>query len=205
MKTVARSLILLLSLTGIACAASFVDLTVTGRVTPDACQVELSDEGNVEHGNIPTHLLNADQATVLPSRLLDLSLLCTRPTLFALVGIDNRPESSPSPDFFGLGVNPHAPDQPLGTVKISFHDTVGDSQPMQVLASSDHGETWSRQTDAPPQTYMGFALPGDRQPDFIRQLLTRLKVDTTINAAQHLTLDREVPLDGSIVLDLRYL
>lgn len=205
MKTVARTLTLLLSLPNLACAASFVDLTVTGRLTPDACHVELSGEGTIEHGKIPTYVLNSDESTVLPSQSLELSVLCARPMLFALVGIDNRPESSPGPGVFGLGVNVHAPDQSLGSVKMSFHEARGDSQPMQVLASGDSGETWTPQATAAPQTYMGFSLPGDRQPDFISQLFTRLKVDTAINAAQHLSLDQEVPLDGSIVLDLRYL
>ena len=30
-------------------------------------------------------------------------------------------------------------------------------------------------------------------------------IDTSINLSQQLTLEQEVPLDGSIVLDLRYL
>lgn len=76
---------------------------------------------------------------------------------------------------------------------------------MQALASINNGETWVPQSAATPQTYMGFALPGERQPDFISQLFSQLWVDTVIDATEHLTLDRDVPLDGSIVLDLRYL
>lgn len=52
---------------------------------------------------------------------------------------------------------------------------------------------------------MAFAPAGDRQPDFISQLRVQLQVDTAINFSQYLTLNQEVPLDGSIVLDLRYL
>ena len=58
--------------------------------------------------------------------------------------------------------------------------------------------------DAEPKAYAGFALPGDRQPDFIRQLDAQMHVETSINFSNYLTLDQEVPLDGSIVLDLRY-
>jgi hypothetical protein len=36
-------------------------------------------------------------------------------------------------------------------------------------------------------------------------LSAQLQIDTAINLAQYLTLNQEVPLDGSIVLDLRYL
>lgn len=76
---------------------------------------------------------------------------------------------------------------------------------MQALASSDNGETWAPGPNAPPRSYVGFAPPGDRQPDFIGQLSAQLQIDTAINFAQYLTLNQEVPLDGSIVLDLRYL
>ncbi|WP_350563923.1 DUF1120 domain-containing protein, partial [Psychrobacter sp. CAL346-MNA-CIBAN-0220] len=53
-------------------AASAVDLTVTGRVTPDACHIELTNDGTVDHGKIPAHSLNADEFTVLPIQTLDL-------------------------------------------------------------------------------------------------------------------------------------
>ncbi|SDF63560.1 Protein of unknown function [Pseudomonas extremaustralis] len=188
-----------------AWSASIVDVTVTGRLTPDACHVELSEEGIVDHGKIPTHVLNGDEFTVLPSLLLELSVQCTRPMLFALVGIDNRSASALAPGVYGLGTNLHAPDERLGSVALSYRNPIGDAQPMQVLTSLDNGETWTPRPNAEPKVFAGFALPGDRQPDFIRQLTTQLQVETTLNVANDLTLNQEVPLDGSIVLDLRYL
>jgi len=107
--------------------------------------------------------------------------------------------------FYGLGRNIHAPDERLGSVALSYRNPVGDAQSMQTLASSNGGETWVTESNAYPHSYIGFALPGDRQPDFISQLTTQLRVDTSINLSRYLTLDQEVPLDGSIVLDLRYL
>ncbi|CAM3260587.1 Protein of unknown function [Pseudomonas gessardii] len=208
MNTYPRLLALLLLLTNIgpAIAASFVDITVTGRVTPDACHVTLSDEGTVDHGKIPSHTLSATEFTVLPSRLLELNVQCNRPMLFALVGLDNRTESSLAPGFFyGLGRNIHVPAERLGSVALSYRNPMGDAQTLQVLASTDSGETWSPEPNAYPKSYIGFAPPGDRQPDFIGQLTTQLRIDTSINFTQYLTLNQEVPLDGSIVLDLRYL
>lgn len=208
MNTHSRFLAVLLWLTTApaAFAASFVDLTVTGRVTPDACHVTLSDDGTVDHGKIPSHTLNPSEFTVLPTRLLELSVQCSRPMLFALVGLDNRAESSLDPvAFYGLGRNLHAPAERLGSVALSYRNPMGDAQVMQALASSDNGETWSPQATANPRAYVGFAPPGDRQPDFIGQLSTQLRIDTSINFGQYLTLNQEVPLDGAIVLDLRYL
>ncbi|MDR8373467.1 DUF1120 domain-containing protein [Pseudomonas lactis] len=203
-----RSVAIVLGLTAMTQAhgASAVDLTVTGRVTPDACHIELTNEGTVDHGKIPSHSLNADEFTVLPIQTLDLRVQCARPMLFALVGLDNRADSSSAPDYFyGLGRNIHVPEERLGSVALAYRNAVGDAQPLQALASSDNGETWSQEPNAYPRTYMAFAPVGDRQPDFIRQLTVQVQVSTAINFSQYLTLDQEVPLDGAIVLDLRYL
>lgn len=186
-------------------AASIVDITVTGRLTPDACHVELSGEGIVDHGKIPAHVLSGEEFTVLPGLFLELSVQCARPMLFALVGIDNRSGSALAPNLYGLGSNIHAPEERLGSVVLSYRNPLADAQPMQVLMSADNGETWTARPYAEPKAYAGFALPGDRQPDFIRQLTTQLHIETSINFSNDLTLDQEVPLDGSIVLDLRYL
>ncbi|MEX5595418.1 DUF1120 domain-containing protein [Pseudomonas orientalis] len=186
--------------------ASVVDLTVTGRVTPDACHIELTHDGTVDHGKIASHSLKDDEFTVLPIRMLELRVQCARPMLFALVGIDNRADSSSAPDYFyGLGRNIHVPEERLGSVALAYRNAVGDAQPMQVLASADNGETWSQEPNAYPGTHMAFAPTGDRQPDFISQLIVQLQVSTAINFSRYLTLDQEVPLDGAIVLDLRYL
>ncbi|NNA53330.1 DUF1120 domain-containing protein [Pseudomonas lactis] len=203
-----RSAAIVLGLTAMTQAhgASAVDLTVTGRVTPDACHIELTNEGTVDHGKIPSHSLNADEFTVLPIQTLDLRVQCARPMLFALVGLDNRADSSSAPDYFyGLGRNIHVPEERLGSVALAYRNAVGDAQPLQALASSDNGETWSQEPNAYPRTYMAFAPVGDRQPDFIGQLTVQVQVSTAINFSQYLTLDQEVPLDGAIVLDLRYL
>jgi hypothetical protein len=67
---------------------------------------------------------------------------------------------------------------------------------MQVLTSLDNGETWTPRPNAEPKVFAGFALPGDRQPDFIRQLTTQLQVETTLNVANDLTLNQEFPWTG---------
>ncbi|PRA28751.1 DUF1120 domain-containing protein [Pseudomonas poae] len=206
MKTFIRLCATLLLLPFNAMAAASVELTVAGKITPDACHVILGDEGTIDHGKIAVHHLDLDEFTPLPSRSLALSIQCSRPMLFALVGIDDRANSSHAPGFFyGLGTNVHAPEERLGAVALTFENPMGDNQPMQALASGDKGETWKAQAAAAPGLYMGFALPGDRQPDFIGQLHTQLRIDTSINARRALTLGNEVPLDGAIVLDLRYL
>lgn len=196
----------LLLTTPLAFALSTVELDVNGRITPSACTVSLSDNGLVDHGRILATTLHPSEYTVLPNQQMGLSISCEGPVLFALVGIDNKRESSLAPDYFyGLGMNPHAPDERLGSVSLSLRGPVGDSQLMQTLTSSDQGATWKPEPYVYPGLFMGFAHAGDALPAPIRLLVASLRVDTSISPANTLTLHEEVPLDGSITLDLRYL
>ena len=111
------ALTLLLAAAPLAFALSSVELDVNGRITPSACSVSLSDNGLVDHGRILATTLHPSEYTVLPNQQMGLSISCEGPVLFALVGIDNKRESSLAPDYFyGLGMNPHAPDERLGSV-----------------------------------------------------------------------------------------
>lgn len=186
--------------------AQTTNLQVSGLITPDACTVQLSEDGRIEHGKIAAGSLDPDEYNVLPAHSLEMEITCSGPMLFALMGFDNRAESSQAPDYFyGLGMNPHVAAQRLGSVALSYREPVGDGQPLQSLASRDSGASWFAETNAYPRTLMGFALPGGRLPQPLVQLTTLLRIDTSINPAMYLTLDQEVPLDGSISLDLRYL
>lgn len=200
------AMLFLLTTSPCALAASSTELQVSGLITPDACTVALSNDGLVEHGKIPAGNLHPDEFHVLPPHTQAMEILCSGPMLFALTGFDNRADSSLAPEFFyGLGKNPHAPLERLGSVALSYREPVGDGQPLHSMASRDNGASWVIETNAYPRTLMGFALPGGRLPLPLVQLNTTLRIDTSINAAMHLTLDQEVPLDGSISLDLRYL
>jgi hypothetical protein len=201
-----RALMLLaLNLTP-AFAGSTVDLGVTGLITPRACSVSLSDSGLVDFGKIPARILNQSEFTLLPSQQMGLGISCEGPTLFALVGIDNQPGSSPAPTvFYGLGMNLHAPTERLGSVGLSLRGPVGDDIALRVLSSSDNGRTWRPEPNAYPGQYMGFARPDGQQPGPIKQLVASLRVETAISPANTLTLAEEVPLQGSITLDLKYL
>lgn len=208
MNTLSRrlmSLCLCLTATPALCASS-VEVTLSGSITPSACTPILSSDGIVDHGRVPARSLNQYEFTELLARSLDLTVTCNQPVLFVLVGVDNRAASSVGPGFYyGLGNNIHAPTERLGSVALAIREAVGDGQRAIVLASSNKGLTWFPETNAYPDNYMGFAHPGTLVPDPHRELSAKLEIKTSINAAAYLTLDQEVPLDGSIVLDLRYL
>lgn len=187
-------------------ARSAVDLDITGRITPQACTVLLSDSGLIDYGKIPARTLNPTEFTVLPSHQMGLSISCEGAILFALTGIDNQAESSLEPAvFFGLGMNLHALTERLGRVSLSLRGPVGDGATLQTLASADNGATWAPEANVYPRRLMAFALPGVLFPGAWHQLVASLRVDTAIRPANALTLKEEVPLDGSITLDLKYL
>jgi hypothetical protein len=200
------ALFYLLSVGSSVLAASSTELNVTGLITPSACAPTLSANGIVDHGRVPARSLNQYEYSALPTQVLELAVSCNEPVLFVLVGMDNRADSSLGPGFYyGLGTNIHAPTERLGTVSLVFREVMGDGERVLVLASSNQGLTWFPESNAYPNNYMGFAHPGTLVPEPHRLLTATLQVNTAINAAAYLTLKQEVPLDGSIVLDLRYL
>ncbi|WLH80345.1 MULTISPECIES: DUF1120 domain-containing protein [unclassified Pseudomonas] len=200
------ALFYLLSVGSSVLAASSTELNVTGLITPSACAPTLSANGIVDHGRVPARSLNQYEYSALPTQVLELAVSCNEPVLFVLVGMDNRADSSLGPGFYyGLGTNIHAPTERLGTVSLVFREVMGDGERVLVLASSNQGLTWFPESNAYPNNYMGFAHPGTLVPEPHRLLTATLQVNTSINAAAYLTLKQEVPLDGSIVLDLRYL
>ncbi|NUT76538.1 DUF1120 domain-containing protein [Pseudomonas sp. C1C7] len=200
------ALLCLLGVSQTTLAASNVELNVQGRITPHACDVLLSDGGLVDHGKVPARSLNQHELTPLPGRQLDLSVNCDEALLFVLMGVDSRPDSSLGPGFYyGLGWNVNAPTERLGNVSLAIRNAVADGEPALVLASSNQGLTWFPENNAYPDTYMGFAKPGTLVPEPHRLVTAWLHINTSINAAAFLTLNQEVPLDGEIVLDLRYL
>lgn len=187
-------------------SASTAEVTIKGIITPNACTPTLSDNGIVDHGRVPARSLNQFEFSELPSKTLALNVSCNEPVLFVLVGVDNRAESSVGPGFYyGLGTNIHVPTERLGSVSMAIREATGDGQRVLILASSNKGITWFPESNAYPNNYMGFARPGTLVPDPHRLITATLHINTSINAAAYLTLDQEVPLDGSIVLDLRYL
>nr|WP_314528591.1 DUF1120 domain-containing protein [uncultured Pseudomonas sp.] len=62
----------LLASTGHAVAASSVDLSVKGSITPSACMPSMSSSGTVDYGKLSAKDLNADKVTRLPSEYLQL-------------------------------------------------------------------------------------------------------------------------------------
>ncbi|WWG67082.1 DUF1120 domain-containing protein [Pseudomonas poae] len=181
-------------------------MTFTGIITPSACTPSLSADGIVDHGRVPARSLNHYEFTKLPTRNLDLEVSCNEPVLFVLVGVDNRAASSVGPGFYyGLGNNIHAPSERPGLRLAGDSRSLRRQRARTGAGVKQPGRDLVSRVNAYPDNFMGFATPGTLVPEPHRRITATLQIDTSINAAAFLTLDQEVPLDGSIVLDLRYL
>jgi hypothetical protein len=200
---------LMLSLVPAAFAASTVDVAVRGTITPSACTPLLGQGGLIDYGKIAARDLNRETFTPLPNAGLAVGVDCEAATLFALKLTDNRAGSSATePDGFGFGVVNGS--EKVGVFHTTLHTPLADDAPITQLQSLNYGQTWSvvEENVALPALRLaafGNNASGTWSPLPIRELRVQLRISAFIAPAQGLTLDREVPLDGSATLDLIYL
>lgn len=190
-------------------AASTVDLTVNGLITPSACSPLLSGNGVVDHGKISARDLNADQPTKLNDATLQLNVNCDAQTLFALRGVDNRAGSGSDPQGTGYGLGLINGSQKLGYYYLQLVDPLADGIAVQTLESMDDGTTWHDASDSTWQStsLAGFGVQSDGvwAPIPIKELSTQLQVLSYISATGNLDLTNEAQIDGSATLEVKYL
>lgn len=205
------SLALLLAVCApISLAASTVDLTVQGSITPSACTPTLGANGAVDFGKISVGELSADRPTRLPTSLLKLRVDCVAPALFALRGNDNRAGTAHLDDGYGYGLGLTEKGEKIGTYSLTLRAPVSDTAALTPLTSLDGGASW---WSFPQGTWLvwhqlaafGQVNAGVAAPLELLNVTVDLHVDTSIAPANGLTLDQELPLDGSATVDVFYL
>lgn len=196
---------LLLTGAGSAVAASSVDLTVRGLITPSACEPSLSGGGNVEIGKISAKDLNADTHTRLPDQTVQLTVTCDAATLMAIEPKDNRAGSAfnPSNTNFGLGLVNGS--EKLGAFQMYLQSPVGDGTELGPISSSDGGLTWTRYMYLTNDGITSVANTTTIAPVPVQSLVTDVVIVSFIASADSLTLTEEVPIDGSATLTVKYL
>lgn len=193
----------LISVAPFALAASSTELTVTGSITPSACTPILSNNGKVDIGIIPKSSLNPTQLTPLDPQDIALTVTCDSAKNFALRMIDNRHGTSAYARQYGLGTTPA--DQRLGSFNIQILSTTADSATARSIQSLNNAETWHGIGFAFPDALLSAAATGSVEPLAMQNLAMALRVHTVIAPANGLTLDEEVPIDGSATMELNYL
>ncbi|TFY92630.1 DUF1120 domain-containing protein [Pseudomonas kairouanensis] len=200
---------LLIGLAPVAFAASSVDLTVHGSITPSACSIGLDNEGRIDFGKIAARSLNPETFTPLPPAALSLGVNCDAAAIFALRLTDYRADSNATPPIgFGLGLINGI--ERLGVYHVGLHTPLADNGPITQLQSLNNGQSWSVVDSGVALPALRLAAFGDASsgvwaPVPIKDLRVAMRVTTYIAPAQGLTLDKEVPLDGSALLELIYL
>ncbi|CRM55524.1 hypothetical protein [Pseudomonas sp. 37 R 15] len=198
---------LLLAMTTSVFAASSVDLSVKGLITPSACTPDLSSGGVIDHGKVAAKDLKPDHWTLLGNHTLQLVIGCEAPTLLALKGTDNRGGSHDPLNAYGLGL---VSGKKLGAYTLTLANPMADDTPLSVIESTDDGLTWREAFagDIWPTAYL--ASFGDRStggwaPTPVRQLTADLMVQTLIAPTAGMDLATEVPINGSATIEVNYL
>ncbi|CRM58314.1 DUF1120 domain-containing protein [Pseudomonas sp. 52 E 6] len=204
----------LLSQGSSAHAASTVELTVTGLITPMACTPMLSGGGLVDFGKISQQNLNQSVGTRLPLKSLTLSINCNAAGRYALRMRDNRDGTAHvnSEIFYGLGLDNSG--GKIGVYSVSFDPkkTVVDDVPVIYGTESTTGGVAWRMANTNPidigsRSLLGFTdVQGSTAgPSAIQTLTSTLTLEATLNAKQNLDLSTDVLMDGSASLEVVYL
>ena len=197
---------------GPAIAASSVDLSVKGSITPAACTPTLSSGGRVDHGKIALKDLSFNRPTALPVVTLQFAVDCAASTLIAIKSRDNRAGSSgegtPGLPNFGLGlVNG---DKKIGWFLLKMANAQADNVVRPLIESND-GQTWS-DASYPDLVWqvnglraLGSGTGGAPSPLPVQKMTVDLLVETMMVQRQNLPHSEEFPIDGSATLDIVYL
>lgn len=198
---------LLLAGTGHAFAASSVDLSVKGTITPSACTPSMLNGGVIDYGKLSAKALNVDKVTRLNTEYLELRVMCDAATLFALQGSDNRAGSVPTghEGNFGLGIING--DEKLGSFYAGFDRAVADDVPARFINSYDGGVTWNPWPGGGLWEGGTVAVANNTAiaPIPVKVMTTEMEVFTLIAPSRTLTLTEEVPIDGSVTVTVLYL
>ncbi|QJI30870.1 DUF1120 domain-containing protein [Pseudomonas sp. ADAK18] len=206
--------ILLLAGAQHAQAASTVDLSVKGLITPTACTPLLSSGGLIDYGKISQQDLNQDKGTRLPVKHLQVSVACNAPSRFALRMRDNRDGSAMvnSEIYYGLGLDTSGNRIGLYSMTFDPRQTVVDSTALIYGTESTTGGLAWRTANLNPidigaNSYLGFTdTEGSTVgPSAIQELISTVKVEAVINAKQNLDLSTDTLLDGSATMEVVYL
>lgn len=188
-----------------AFAASSVDLTVKGLITPSACTPVLSNGGSVDYGKISAKDLNVDKETWLDPQTLQLTVTCDAATLIALDADDNRAGSNHGDDEYDFGLGLINDTEKLGLMMLRVLNPIADGVPVRTISSIDGGVSWVNSRYLTPVELLAPAATGVDAPIPVQVWTSDLSISSAIAPASGLTLTNEVAIDGSATITVRYL
>lgn len=199
---------LLMTSSSWAFAASHVDLSVKGTITPSACTPTFSSNGIVELGKVAVSDIPWDKLTYLPPVPMRLDVTCEAATLFALAPQDNRPQMSTLEAF---GFVEASAGKPIGAYFLQYESVVADGVARTRLYSENDGQTWRLADPRDPVrprelTAFGEWISGPASVLPIQNLNLSLRVEAFLYPGSFfLPVTEELPIDGLATFELRYL
>lgn len=202
-KTLSAALLLLGSANVLA--ASSVDLTVKGLITPSACTPTLSSGGTVDYGKISAKDLNVDKPTDLAAQTLQFTVTCDAATLMAMEAKDNREGSDSNNDEMEFGLGLINGTEKLGNMTLRLLSSVADGTPVSTVSSYDGGVTWMSGSNLERNNLLAPATSGVNAPIPVQLWNADLYISPQIAKTSDLTLTNEAAIDGSVTLTVTYL
>ncbi|MEG8231163.1 DUF1120 domain-containing protein [Pseudomonas orientalis] len=189
-------------------AASSVDLSVVGVITPSACTPTLSNSGVVDHGKLSVQDFPANEM-VLPQATLQLEVICDGPLLMAVKSTDNRAGTANVYSYvdprsvYGLGLASGG--EKIGRYTFRTANATADGNPAAVIESVDQ-TTWMGADVAVWQPgWMRSVSSGGLTPMAVTTFKADLLLDTVLASKRSLPITEEIQIDGSATLDVVYL
>ena len=193
------------------CVATNVALSTT--IVPGGCQINLSNNGVVDLGQIPYDTLNLASPTVYADRIVSVSVLCTNAIPVSFVAIENRPGTAylvdGTPDTarrsFGVGRTSH--NVPIGAYQVLLENMTVNGTPATPIAGNYvTGWTTSSPMYLKPGLFDRFIGPGDPGSGLtpITNASWNLRVKPLIAPRNSLLLRGAATINGSITLTLVY-
>jgi len=190
--------------------AQSADLSITGKILPGACVIDLGNGGVAELGDIRSTSLDAEKMTELDPVDLTVSVSCDSAVRFALQGVDNTGDSAYTAFRYGLGRT--ADDEKIGSATIGLKGISIDSANGFATTSYDGGATWSNSVAGnpaliPTDGMVGFAAEQGvtTGPTGIESLQGTLEVKASIAPTSGMTITGDVPINGSATINVMYL
>lgn len=200
-------------LTHAAVAATSVNLSVTGTISPPSCDIAMTGNGQIDFGEI---ILAPSGATDAPQRLTQtLSITCAAPSYAGFRLVDNRASSVPPalvvPEHFGLGLD--SASNPIGYFDMTVQTILVDAATGLVKSSLNDGTTWTDASAALLETYalgsttyaFDSATTPTTAPKAVTTASTLIGVAYQIQPRNTLDTSNTVTLDGSATFELIYL
>lgn len=187
-----------------AFAASGVDLSVKGLITPVACTPVLSRGGSVDYGKISAQDLNPTGRTWLRKERVQLTVNCDAQTTMAVKATDNRRDSSTSLGYYGLGLA--AGGEKIGGYQLTTEHAKGDGVPHPVIERSIDSNGWMEADDTAWQHGWERTLNAGRYVPLPMQVFQAdIVIAPWISDKSYLPITSEIEMDGSVTFTVIYL